>query len=221
MPKLGCIGFHPTKLPEGRGRAPIAWIILEQKQGSASFFLMGKGADDGPIFTQSIFEIEENDDAKSVQSKIGENINLALDNWLPDLRKGIWNPIPQNHALASWFGKRGPNDGWINWNNSAIYINRLIKASSTPHPGAYSYFKDAKVIIWKSEVEEEIKIQGVVGCVLLTDEKKGFLIQCGNGLLWVCKIQIESKIALKVGDKLGYNIEDELYNLKKKMKNEK
>ena len=26
VPKVGCVGFHPTWLPEGRGRAPVAWL---------------------------------------------------------------------------------------------------------------------------------------------------------------------------------------------------
>ena len=221
MPKLGCIGFHPTKLPEGRGRAPLAWITLEKKIGSASFFLMGEGADDGPIFAQSLFKVEENDDSTSVEEKIGDHINKALDNWLPELKKGIWSPEPQDHSLASWYGKRGPDDGWINWNNDADYLNRLIKASSEPHPGAYTYFKDNKVIIWKSEIEKNINIKGVVGRVLLTDIKKGDLIQCGSGLIWIKEIQIESEDVIRVGDKLGYNIEDEIYNIKKRLKNEK
>lgn len=219
LPKLGCIGFHPTKLPEGRGRAPLAWIILEKKIGSASFFLMGEGADDGPIFIQSIFDVEENDDAKSVEMKIGNHINIALDKWLPELKKGNWNPKPQDHSFASWFGKRGPEDGWLNWNDSAYNLNRLIKASSKPHPGAYSYFNDSKLTIWKSEIEKNIKIKGVVGRVLLKDINKGCLIQCGDGLLWINEIEFSFDEILKVGDKLGYNIEDEIHIIKNIIKN--
>ncbi|WP_058369819.1 formyltransferase family protein [Psychrobacter sp. ENNN9_III] len=37
-PKLGAIGFHPTKLPEGRGRAPLAWLVHEAQEGAATFF---------------------------------------------------------------------------------------------------------------------------------------------------------------------------------------
>lgn len=221
MPKMGCIGFHPTKLPEGRGRAPLAWITLEKKTGSASFFLMGEGADDGPIFSQSFFEVLDNDDAKSVENKIMVHIIKSLDNWLPQLNKGVWNPIPQDHSLASWFGKRGPEDGWLDWSNSAEDLNRLIKASTAPHPGAYSYFKDSKVIILKSNKENKIRIKGVVGRVLLIDKIKGYLIQCGDGLLWISDLQMEDNAHLKVGDKLGYNIEDEIYKIKKHIKNER
>ncbi|MFV0224099.1 formyltransferase family protein [Empedobacter falsenii] len=218
MPTLGCIGFHPTYLPKGRGRAPLAWITLEQTMGSATFFLMGKGADDGPIFVQEIFQVLESDDATSVEVKIEKAIIKSLDNWLPSLIKGIWEPIPQIEAEASWYGKRSIEDGLINWQNSAIYIDRLIKASSKPHPGAYTYFKDEKVIIWKSEVENNISIKGVVGRVLLMDDSRGLLVQCGDGLIWLKLFDLLPNLKINVGDKLGYNIEDEIYNIKLKLK---
>ena len=87
MPKLGCIGFHPTLLPKGRGRAPLAWLILKEKKGAASFFLMDKKADSGPVFVQEPFEIEDNDDASRVEKKIEIAIEKALDKWLPELKK--------------------------------------------------------------------------------------------------------------------------------------
>lgn len=218
--KLGCIGFHPTKLPLGRGRAPLAWITLEQSYGSATFFLMGKGADDGPIFSQSIFKVEENDDAGAVEKKIISNIDLALDQWLPELKEGFWNPIPQCEHLASYYGIRKEEDGLINWNDNAYHINRLVKAASRPHPGAYTYFKDEKLFIWSCRLEKEIQFKGVIGRVLLKNEKNSLLVQTGNGLIWIEKYILEgdSNANIKVGDKLGYNIEDEIYQIKKNIK---
>jgi len=214
MPTLGCIGFHPTFLPKGRGRAPLAWIILDKTIGSATFFLMGKGADDGPIFVQETFQVEEEDDAGSVEQKIELAIMNSLDRWLPELKKGIWNPIPQDETKASWYGKRAPEDGHINWNDSADSIDRLIKASSKPHPGAYTYFKDTKIVIWGSELEANISIKGVIGRILLVDPSKGCLIQCGSGLLWIKNIEKDESLKLQVGEKLGYNSEDEIFKIK-------
>lgn len=219
MPKLGCIGFHPTHLPKGRGRAPLAWIVLEQVTGSASFFLMGQGADDGPIFVQKTFEIEQKDDATSAELKIEKAIIESLDIWLPKLKNGEWNPVPQEELEASWYGKRAPEDGRISWENSAHSIDRLIKASSHPHPGSYTYFKDSKIVIWKSSVEKNIPIQGVTGRVLLIDSTKGYLVQCGEGLIWLENIDLPSDIKLQVGDKLGYNVEDEIFQIKLILKN--
>lgn len=220
IPKLGCIGFHPTKLPEGRGRAPLAWIILEKKTGSASFFLMGKGADDGPIFVQSLFEVESEDNAWRVREKIKEHIHIALDKWLPELKQGIWNPMPQEEALATYYGKRNPEDAIIDWTKKVEDIDRLIKASSTPYPGAYTYFKDIKVTILEAKIERHLKIKGVVGRVLLIKNDRKYLVQCGDGLLWIYNLVSEENIKLKVGDKLGYTIEDEIYIIKKLLKNE-
>jgi methionyl-tRNA formyltransferase len=214
MPQIGCIGFHPTCLPQGRGRAPLAWLILEEKQGAASFFLMGENADDGPIFVQEPFSVDSNDDASSVEGKIYHAIEIALERWLPKLKKGEWNPVPQDESLATWYGKRMPSDGMIDWNMPAYFVDKLIKASTIPHPGAFTFFKEKKIMILKSKIETRLPIKGVTGRVLLRKNDE-YLIQCGNGLLWISELRnIDS---LNVGDKLGYNVEYEIYKLKNKL----
>jgi len=210
MPTLGCIGFHPTCLPRGRGRAPMAWMILEENCGAATFFLLEKGTDAGPIFIQNSFQINENDDAGSIETKIIVSLNKALDIWLPDLKNGIWNPIPQDESLATWYGKRKPEDGFIDWNRTAEEINRLIKATTKPHPGAYTYFNNQKTIIWSSTIENSIPIKGVVGRILLKNENCNYLVQCGSGLIWLTNIELASGIELRIGDRLGYGLEDEI-----------
>ncbi len=212
IPSFGCIGFHPTKLPQGRGRAPLAWIVHDLIEGAATFFLMGPSADDGPIFVQVPFSVAKDDDATSVEKKIEISINSALDVWLPELKNGIWNPLPQNEKEAFYYGKRAPEDGLIDWRESSYQIDRLIKASTHPHSGAYSYFKSRKIIIWSSELENRLKIKGVIGRILLIEKSKGYLIQTGNGLLWLKLIEFEKEI--RVGDKLGFNVEDEIYKIK-------
>lgn len=210
IPKLGCVGFHPTQLPQGRGRAPISWLILEQKDGAANFFLMGQGADEGSIFIQEPFIVDQNDDVVSVQNKIMLSIGTALDKWLPDLKKGIWNPIEQDHSKASWYEKRAVEDGLIDWEKSADEINRLIKATTYPHPGAYTYHKQNKIIILNSQIESNLNIKGVVGRILRVDQRKGYLVQCGVGLIWLKNLIDESgeDVKLLVGVKLGLSIED-------------
>lgn len=211
---LGNIGFHPTLLPKGRGRAPIAWLILEEKKGAANFFLMGAGADDGPIFIQQPFEVSETDTAQTVEQKIVDAIAIALDQWLPQLKEGKWNPIPQIEYDATWYGKRGPEDGWIDWHQSAMSIHKLIRASAPPHPGAYTFLNHRKLLVMHAALETQIPIKGVIGRVLIVQDEKA-LIQTGEGLLWVSEVYYEDeKITLKVGQKLGYYAELEIYKLK-------
>ncbi len=217
--QLGIIGFHPTFLPAGRGRAPLAWLILNEKEGAATFFLMGKGADDGAIFVQQKFTVEENDDASTVENKIILSIKKALDNWLPKLKNGTWDPTPQDELKASWYGKRSSEDGLINWNDSAIKIDRLIKASTRPHPGAFTFVQNEKIIIWQSRIESKLKIQGVIGKILLINEINELLIQTGSGLIWVSDIKPTENINIqfRIGQKLGYYSEIEIFKIWKEI----
>lgn len=213
MPRLGCIGFHPTLLPKGRGRAPIAWMILEREAwGAANFFLMDEGADSGPIFVQEPYSILEEDDAESLGIKLKKAIEKALDRWLPKLKSGIWNPIPQNEDIATYFGKREPVDGMIKWDHSSADIDRLIKATTRPHPGAYSFLGKTLIRIWKSQEEKYLKIKGVTGRILMKKEEQ-LLVQCGKGLLWLTEYDYPDKPLPKVGQKLGLDLESELFML--------
>jgi methionyl-tRNA formyltransferase len=216
--KMGNVGFHPTHLPKGRGRAPIAWLILEEKFGAANFFLMCEGADDGPIFIQEAFSVDEKDNAASIEQKILTAIKQALNKWLPLLKKSEWNFVPQNEIDASYYGKRTAEDGIINWNSSSKNIDKIIRASSNPHPGAFTFLNTNKIFIWRSKIETDIKIKGVTGRVLLIKENN-FLIQCGEGLLWISDVTDENlkPVNLKVGQKLGYYTDLEIYNLRKEI----
>lgn len=197
----GCVGFHPTKLPKGRGRAPIAWLILEKGDGAASFFQMGMGADNGPVFVQEPFDVSSEDDAESLVQKVQNAIIVALDNWLPKLKHGEFHPIPQNHEIATEYGKRDPVDGQIDWSKEAEYIDRLVKASCRPHPGAFSSIEGHIIKIWKSRVVETNKLKGVEGRVLKVDED-GVLVQTGRFCLLIKEYSNKKGLTLKVGDTL-------------------
>ena len=215
MTKYGCVGFHPSYLPIGRGRAPVAWAILEQKKAAANFFLMGEGADDGPIFVQEVFDIDNTDDAESFGIKLKLHIIKALDSWLPNLKNRILRPIVQDESKATYYGKREPCDSLIDWSSNAFDIDRLIKASTIPHNGSFTFIKDKLVTIWKSSICINDNYKGTVGRVLLIDEGK-LLVQCGfNTRLWIEKFEVMDNYNIKIGNKLGSlhnNKLDELIN---------
>ena len=216
--KNGCIGFHPTRLPQGRGRAPIGWLILEVKSGAASFFKMGMGADDGPLYQQELFELEESDDVESLIPKLHDAISNGLDKLIPRLKEGNWEAIPQNELEATYYEKREPIDGLVNWNLSAYEIDRLIKATTHPYPGAFSFIQGEIIKIWKSTIELDSNITGVVGRILKVDKEFGYLIQCGKNKLWITSYKTNYSNNLKVGDLLGGSISfDKLDEINKKL----
>ncbi len=223
IPRLACVGFHPTWLPRGRGRAPLAWLVYDATAGAATYFVMDEGADSGPILVQEPFAVHPNDDATDVARSMERAIDRALNRWFPRLLAGEWDPQPQDDSLATYHAKRGPDDGWIDWSASAVEINRLIRVATRPHPGAYSYQKDRKLIVWRAEIESSIPIRGAIGRVLLTDPQRGSLVQTGDGLLWLREVAWGDAVdstpppKLSVGQRLGYVVEDEISRLKQRV----
>ncbi|MFT4555781.1 MAG: methionyl-tRNA formyltransferase [Planctomycetaceae bacterium] len=221
IPARGCVGFHPTFLPAGRGRAPLAWLTLDAQPGAATFFLIDEGVDSGPIFVQETFEVTPEDYASDVGHKLVEATGRALDRWLPELLTGVWNPQPQDEILATYNGRRSLDDGLLDWHQASDEIHSLIRAASTPHPGAYTWYQGRKLIVWRAEFEKHLPWRGAVGRVLHLEAERGALVQTGDGLLWLTHVQFAEETepcaaesVLKVGVKLGFVVQDEVAALR-------
>ncbi len=218
IPSLGCVGFHPTRLPEGRGRAPVAWMALEGRSGAATFFKMNERADAGPILAQEPFPVTKADYSADVERKLEAAMVAALDRWLPKLKTGVWDAVPQDDSKATYYGKRTPEDGAIRWDEPAEKIQALIRAASHPYPGAFTFLDDCKLIVWRAEAEKALPFRGVTGRIVHHDKSKGFLVQTGDGLLWLTETEFENAAGgeppkLRIGSRLGLNPESEWYAL--------
>ena len=216
IPTKFCIGFHPTKLPNGRGRAPLAWMILDEvKFGAATLFELQEGVDDGPILAQREFPVSEEDDVQALIDKTHDALDAALDQFLPVLKNGDIHTTAQQEELASYYGRRAPEDGVIDWSRSALEISRLVKSASPPYPGAFTYHQDEKILVYKCKVSDQLKTRGVVGRIQSVDGD-GFTVMCGKELLCV---QEYSSVNWqpRVGMKLGYYVESEIHELKKRI----
>jgi methionyl-tRNA formyltransferase len=218
IPPMGSIGFHPTRLPKGRGRAPVAWLTYDGTDGAATFFVLENEADAGAIFVQEPFAVGRDAYAGDVIQSVRDAIDRALDRWLPSLIAGEWNPTPQDESAASWFGKRAAEDGLIDWSQSADAILRLVRTASKPYPGAYTYARDQKLIIWRARIAD-VPFRGVAGRILHVADGAP-LVQTGDGLLWLDEYELADGSAprLPVGLKLGYAAEDEIERLKARLR---
>jgi methionyl-tRNA formyltransferase len=224
IPRIGCVGFHPTQLPEGRGRAPLAWLVLEKKDGAATFFKIGDGTDNGDIYAQEPFRVNFEDDAKSVALKIRNAIVTVLDGWLPKLKEGIINAVEQDNEKSTYYARRAPLDGCINWYDSAFSIDRLIKASAPPHPGAFTFYDDFKLLVLKSKIYTDKAPKGVIGRVVGFSRDNRPIIQTGDGFVELCEYQMRDydnsiiNQEIVVGSRLGYYEQYELFKLRNELK---
>lgn len=213
VPAYGSIGFHPTRLPEGRGRGAVAWIILGLVKGAATFFHMDEGMDSGAVWAQETFETTEDDYAQDIIQKIHDSIGKALDRVLPELKKGEFNTIAQDETKASYLAKRNPEDGLIDWTRPAKEIHTLIRAVSHPLPGAYTYAGTTPLRIFKASVSGISNHLGIPGRIIIANEAEGIIVQTGDGLLRLDEFEGVPHDKLKVGYSLGLKYERELLKL--------
>lgn len=182
IPKFGVIGSHPTELPKYRGRSPIPWTILKGlKKSALTFFYITEGIDNGDILDQKTFTISLDDDATSLYKKITDLGKKMLIENIKKFQNGKLIRIKQNPKdFLEYWSKRKPEDGKINWNKTNEEINKLIRATTHPYPGAYTTFKNSKLIIWKAICSNE-QSSGI-GKILQVD-KTTIKIGTGDGII--------------------------------------
>jgi methionyl-tRNA formyltransferase len=215
--KLINVGFHPTALPKGRGRAAIAWLILNESNGAATFFEIQKGVDDGDVLVQEPYEVSSTDYAYDVENKILNAEKLALDNWLPKLKTNQFIKFKQDESAASWYGKRSPEDGWIDWSQDTSFILKSIRANSKPHPGAYTFYNDCKIVVWKA-MRHERNETGVIGRILNVFDDQSFIVQSSDGIIMVSSWYSDSGWKPRIGMKLGFYLELENFRLRHELR---
>jgi methionyl-tRNA formyltransferase len=154
IPKKGIIGAHPTLLPVGRGRAAVPWAIIKglDKTG-VTFFKMDEGVDTGEILDQFEILISSNETATSLYKKVNDaHVDLIKQIW-PKLILNSINGIKQDESIATYWEGRTPQDGKLNHIMTLNEVDRLVRATTHPYPGAFLQNDDgSKLIIWNGSL---------------------------------------------------------------------
>ncbi|MCC6347828.1 MAG: methionyl-tRNA formyltransferase [Nitrospirales bacterium] len=203
-PPLGAIGMHPTLLPEGRGRAPIPWAIIKgMSRSGVTMFYLDEGVDSGDIIAQREFEIRFEDDAASVYRKsVSAMVGLARE-YLPLLADGQAPRKKQEETRASWWEKRTPSDGCVDWSKSALENYNFIRALTRPYPGAFTYHREAKVLLWKA-APRDAGGRSKPGVILdVNRHHRSFTVSCRRGSLEIISFEGIDFSLLQQGDTLG------------------
>lgn len=155
IPRYGAVTCHPTLLPEGRGRSPIPWTILKGlKKSGVTMISLDKGADTGDIIGQVEYDIDSRETATTLYEKsIGASIEL-FDKYLPKFKDNSLKLVSQDKDEGSFWEKRVPKDGLIDWSKNSREIDTLVRAVTHPYPGAYFFHGTKKIIIWSCEIAD-------------------------------------------------------------------
>ncbi|HWA23855.1 MAG TPA: formyltransferase family protein [Caulobacterales bacterium] len=193
----GILNAHAGDLPRYRGNACPNWAILngESHVGLCVHAMDPAEIDAGPIFARTSF-------ALSADTHITE-VYEWLSNAVPDLYvKAIANaanpsftPEDQQASGARPLRchPRRPEDGLIDWKASAENICRLVRASSRPFAGAFSFLDGARrVTVWRARLAAlNQDLSAVPGQILGRGSGGGVLVATGAGVLELTETSLD------------------------------
>lgn len=144
------INFHGSLLPKYRGRTPHVWAIInnETETGVTAHFI-AEECDSGCVILQKKILITEYDTGSMILEKYFDLYPTLVSEVIIKINSKKYTKITQNESLATFFPKRTPEDGRINWNWQRERIRNWVRAQAFPYPGAFTLFNDEKIIIDK------------------------------------------------------------------------
>lgn len=200
LAKKLCFNVHGSLLPKYRGRTPHVWAIINnESETGITAHVIDQDCDSGDIIKQVKVKINQVDTGASILEKFKELYIPLVESILTDCDMNLLSFTKQDESKATYFGKRTPEDGRIDWNWSVERIINWVRAQSKPYPGAFTYYNNKKLIIdqvSRSEFGFHYLMEN--GMIIST---KPLLIKCCNGVLSIDKIR-DSNLKFEVKSKL-------------------
>lgn len=151
LPKHFAVNVHGSLLPKYRGRTPHVWAIINNEtETGITAHLIDENCDTGPVLKQKKVPIGPDDTGADLLNKFHTVYPELIDEVLEDFVQERLVPQTQNDELATYFGKRTPEDGGIQWDWSKERIANWIRAQAPPYPGAFSHLAGEKIIFRKA-----------------------------------------------------------------------
>ena len=187
----GILNFHLGNLPDYKGNATVNWSIINgEKFINANVHKMDPILDSGDIIAREAILITSE---TYIEDVIDEAVQMAPLLYEIAVEKMLRDPETfevkgTSSGLRCY--PRLPEDSQIDWKQTREEISRLIRASSFPYQGAYTFLNGKKVIIWKARIAEAngdyFAVPGHV--VEVKDHEGSILVACKNGPLEVQQV---------------------------------
>lgn len=200
----GGINIHPSLLPKYRGPTPIPAAILNRdRETGMTIQTVALQMDAGDILMQDRIELSGRETTESLSTWAAQRGAELLLPVLRGIADGSLQGKPQNDREATYCSIISKEDGWISWSSSALDIDAKIRAYTpwplcrTHHRGHVLYILKAFPILKPdTDLNPSLAVQKLPGTVLGIDKKAGILIQTGEGVLAVQRLQYATKKAL-------------------------
>ncbi len=202
-PKLGCINVHASLLPRWRGAAPIQRALLAGDSVTGiTLMQMDVGLDTGGMIKTASCEILADDNGQTLHDRLSVMGAKSLADVIDEI--GNLPVIPQDDSQATYAKKLEKMEAKLDWNESAIMLERKIRAFN-PWPVAQADLFGQTLRIWDAQVlsgSTSESIGKVIRC-----QRNGIDIATSAGILRLLKVQRAGKKPMPVSDFLNANPE--------------
>ncbi len=202
LARLGAYNLHGSLLPAYRGRAPVNWMLVNgEREAGVTLHHMVARADAGDIVAQRAVPIDDSDTALTLYRKLVPAAAEVIREFHPLIVSGRAPRRAQDLSKGSYYGRRRPEDGRIDWRWPARRIFNLVRAVTHPYPGAFCYVDGRKLTLWECRIGAETGSRGLAGAVLGEAADGGLEIAAGEGTLIIARAQFEGE-AERAGSEL-------------------
>jgi methionyl-tRNA formyltransferase len=203
LAKRGAYNLHGSMLPKYRGRAPVNWMLVNgEAEAGATLHHMVARADAGDIVAQRALPITDDDTALTLYRKIVPVAGAIVRECHPAIVSGTAPRRPQLLAEGSYYGRRRPDDGRIDWNWPARRIFNLVRAVTYPYPGAFGEANGRKLFIWQAKIKHEAGVRGAPGTIIGPAPEGAIEVATAAGSLIVARVQFEGEAEMDAGQAL-------------------
>ncbi|OGL65543.1 methionyl-tRNA formyltransferase [Candidatus Uhrbacteria bacterium RIFCSPLOWO2_01_FULL_47_24] len=184
----GMVNVHPSLLPKYRGSSPIQVAILNgDTETGVTIMLLDEEMDHGPVLTQHVVQISPSPDLQSPspegvedgpserrprggqgegRHRTGSELSKLLAHegakllveTLPQYLGGKIKPKPQDHKKATFTKLLEREDGKVDWQKSAEYIERMARAYDL-WPGTWTQWEGKRLKVLKASL-----LHPTIGC---------------------------------------------------------
>ncbi len=192
IPVRGTINLHGALLPKYRGGSPVNWAIINgETETGVTIHYIDELVDHGPIIAQRRIPIGFEDTAETVFRKVTKEGTELFREVIGYFERGDVPTSRNRTEQGSYFPRRRPEDGLIDWERSAADVYNMVRALTYPFPGAFTFLAGKKCILWWG-TPVEVRPTGVVpGQLFARGDSGEWALAAGKGALLVEKVQLE------------------------------
>lgn len=205
--KFGVLNAHAGDLPRYRGNACPNWAIINDEShiGLCVHQMCPDQLDSGPVLARDTFFLSNDTYIEEVYSWLETAVPKLFLRAVEGIANGLLIPVPQpdDPALSLRCYPRRPEDARIQWQNPVKAIYRLVRASSRPFAGAFTFLEgQRRMIVWRALPAEVPPFVAVPGQVMSLENGR-IRVACGEGCLDIEEYELEDPVHDELTVRLG------------------